>query len=167
MRRAGRQRLLLTFVRHPSRQRDDFECRRYAAVGLAELALINLCRPEKQSARHRYAAPLGEHVASAHRLDLSHKGQWGGVRHPDKIAISDRKGEASALQQAAEFADVGKGRDARGSSAEHFVFRQKPGFAQFFQRFTCEQRGEQQPVGLQRPVDLNEGARQIVDELQR
>ena len=77
------------------------------------------------------------------------------------------KRKSGALQQRAEFAQIGERRDARRDAAFDLAFGCAKDLAQFGKRVAADQRGKKQAVGLQRAADLHERAGQIVDELQR
>ena len=72
-----------------------------------------------------------------------------------------------ALQQRPQVPHVGEGGDAGARPALHLLLGRQQGGAQLAQRAAAEQGGQQQPVGLQGAADLDERARQIVDEVQR
>ena len=54
----------------------------------------------------------------------------------------------------------------RRNSAFHFGFSGREGLAQFGQRVAAEHRSQKEAVRFERAADLDEGAGQIVDELQ-
>ena len=55
----------------------------------------------------------------------------------------------------------------RAAATGGFGFGFEKHTAQFDQRIAAQDRREEQPVRLQRPPDLDQGARQIVDPVQR
>ena len=82
------------------------------------------------------------------------------------VHVGDRQRKARALQQRAEIAQVGERRDARRHAAFDFGLGLRERLTQFGQAVAADHRGEEQAVGLERAANLDQRARQIVDELQ-
>ena len=121
----------------------------------------------QRRAPQRRAAALVQHIGRAHAAQVAHQVERRRVAHGEPVDVDHRQRKAGALQQRAEFAHIGKRRNARRDAAFDLALGLREGLAQFGQRVAAEQRGEQQAVGLERAADLDERAGQIVDELQR
>ena len=67
------------------------------------------------------------------------------------------------LQQRAEIAQIGEGRDARADPAHRLALGFEQRLPEFLQGSPAEQAAHEQPVGPERPLDLDERARQVVD----
>ena len=70
------------------------------------------------------------------------------------------------MQQRAGIRDIGDRRGMRAGPAGGFRLGFQECAAKFDQRIAAEHRGEKQPVRLQRPADLDQGAGQVVDPVQ-
>ena len=72
----------------------------------------------------------------------------------------------SCINASGEVANVGKRSDARRRAILDLALGLSESLAQFGQRVASRQRGEQQAVGSERVAHLEEGTRQVVDELE-
>ena len=95
-----------------------------------------------------------------------HQRERRGVAHRDPVDVGDRQREARALQQRAEIAQIGKRRDARRHAALDLGLGFGECGPQLGETFAADHGCKEQPVRLERAADLDERARQIVDELQ-
>ena len=89
------------------------------------------------------------------------------VCHRDSFGIGHRQGELGPLQQGAEVAHVGERRDARAGAAFDLFLGDQQRRPELRERSSAQHRGQQQAVGLQGAADLQQGTRQVVDEVQR
>ena len=96
-----------------------------------------------------------------------HQRERRGIAHGEPVDVGDRQREARALQQGAGVAQIGERRDARRDAVLDLGLGRGEGLAQLDQGVAADERGEEQPVRLERAPDLHQRARQIVDELQR
>ena len=167
LRRSRRERLLLALVRRPARQPDDLEGRAHAAVGIGEALGIDFHHPPQRRAPQRRAAALDQRIGRAHAAQIVHQRERRGVAHGDAVDVGDRQREARALQQRAEIAQIGERRDARRDAALDLGLGRGERLAQLGQAFAADHRRQEQPVRLERAADLDQRARQVVDELQR
>ena len=70
-----------------------------------------------------------------------------GVAHRDALDVRHRQGETRPLQQRAEIAHIGEGRDARADAAFDLRLGGGEGLAQLGQGRAAEHAGEEQAVG--------------------
>ena len=137
------------------------------------------CRRHRRSARRRSRRRAGARRGGAAGGRARPAGWWrpwrGGRRISgssgivaDRVAVlvDHRQREAGALEEGADGADVGEGRDPRRGAAGHLRFGLGEGLAQFVQRLAADERGEEEAVRPQRAANLDERARQVVRPLQ-
>jgi predicted amidophosphoribosyltransferase len=96
-----------------------------------------------------------------------HQGEGRIVTHNESIDIGHRQRKAGALQQSAEIAQIGERRDAGRYSGLDLGLGGGKGLPQLGERLPAEKRGEKKPVRLERAADLDERARQVVDDMER
>ena len=90
-----------------------------------------------------------------------------GITYSQPLDIGDWKCKSPALKKRADVAHIGEWRDTRADPAKNFAFGERKAFSQLSQSRAPEKRRQKQTVGLKRMADLYQGARQIVDGLQR
>ena len=83
------------------------------------------------------------------------------------LDVGDGQRETGPLQQRAGIAHVGEGRDARAGAAIELDLGGKQALAQLGKRAAAGKSAEEQSVGLQRPADLDQRARNVVGLMQR
>src|SRR5262245_12687646 len=97
-RASGPKRLLLTRVRRPSRQIDDFE-RGADPTVLRRVALaIDRLGARKRLARQRRLAAREQNIAAAERTHLAHQLARRGINYAQSLRVGDGKREACPLE---------------------------------------------------------------------
>ena len=134
-RRAWPQRFLLAFVRRPARKPGHLEGGAHAPVGVGEALGIDARR--RGAALRGAAAFCGGDAAHcarprARRSRIRPNGSR--VARRDGLDVRDRQGEAGALQERAEVAHVGEGRDAGARAALQFGLGLRERLTQLGQR---------------------------------
>ena len=139
------------FVVIDANQRIDITVREvqlFGAIRETEALPVDLRCAHQKRAGHGHAAALAQHVARPHGLDLAHEMERAFVGDIDHVGIGDRVGKACALEQRAHRPHIGERGNARRSAAGHLHLGDEPGLAQFVERFTAEEGGQQQAVGF-------------------
>ena len=106
-------------------------------------------------------------VGLAHAADLPHQTDGVRIGGGDGVGVDHRQGEAGALQQPAEAADIGEGGNAGADAAMNLEFRLHPGAAKLVERARAQHHAEEQPVRLERAVDLDKRAGKVIDPMER
>ena len=99
--------------------------------------------------------------------EVLHQRERRGVAHRDPVDVGDRQREPRALKQRAEIAQVGERRDARRHAAFDLGLGLGKRRAQLGRDVAADHRRQQQAVRFEGAANLNQRARQIVDELKR
>jgi ComF family protein len=154
-------------MRRPTAEPERVEGRAQPAVGVGKPIRINLLGAKKHFAPRRLAQPGDERVRGSEGAQIAHQRENVRIAHDCPVGVHDRQGEAGALQQAADRAHVGEWRHPRRGAARDFALRDRQRLPEFGQRVAAGQRGDQQPVRPQRLPQLDQRARQVVDEMQR
>ena len=122
----------------------------------------------KRRAPQRRAAARNERIGRAHAPQIVHQAKRGIVAHGEPIDIGHRQRKSGALQQSAEFAQIGERRNARRERRlrSRFRRRRRIGAARSASRRRAS-AAINKPSGFERAANLHQRAGQIVDELQR
>lgn len=104
-----------------------------------------------------------DRAALAHGLDVLHEGERVRVVDDDVVDVDGQHLEAGPLQQAADVAGVGQGRDVGGDAAAALLLGELQRRAQLEEGVAAEHGAHEGAVGLQHVVDLGQDAGQVVD----
>ena len=151
----------------PRGHEHDVEGRRHAALGIAELVLVDRHRRAPASAGaaarpRRRSSALPSPIRPSSRISRS----GSAVAHGDPVDIDHRQREARPLQQRAGIAHVREGRDPQADAAFAFELGLRQRLAQLGQGLAAGHGGEQQPIGRQAAAQLRQRAGQVVDPVQ-